>query len=245
MKNHKAKTLAVLGYHQIGEPEEWESWFYVSEDNFSSQLKYLREAGWHVLDLPTFLAGLKNPKGLSERSALITFDDGCQRFLDTAMRWLRFYRYPSVHFVPTDYIGKYNSFDMGNEPKERILNWTELRKLERWGVSIESHAVTHRPFSKITMKQRVEEVRGSKSILEAVLKKTINVFAFPEGDEGSDRVAVRRALREAGYSAAFLYGGGPLKFPVAAPYRLTRLAIGADTNIETLLSNDSQRHSAR
>src|SRR5579862_671588 len=151
MINKCNPTVAILGFHKVGKaPRGWETWFYIPEKVFVEQLLYLRDAGWKVIDAATFLRGLDTPEILPRRSALLTFDDGCQQFLDVALPSLRRFNYPSVHFVPTDYIGKENTFDAGNEPEEPIFTWQELRKLERWGVSIESHAVTHRPFSELS-----------------------------------------------------------------------------------------------
>jgi peptidoglycan/xylan/chitin deacetylase (PgdA/CDA1 family) len=230
------RTLAILGFHQIGVSSEWDSWFYIPEDTFVKQLRYLQENDWQVIDLATFLRSLETPEILQQRSALLTFDDGCRKFLDVALPCLQQFEYPSVHFVPTAYIGKLNFFDAGIEPEEPILTWDDLRKLEQAGVSIESHAVTHRPFSKMTEVEQEEELLLSKIALEEGLQKRVETFAFPQGDEGADTESVAKALVRTGYKAAFLYGGGPVCLPVASPYRLTRLAMGPDTNMEAELS---------
>jgi peptidoglycan/xylan/chitin deacetylase (PgdA/CDA1 family) len=234
------RTLAILGFHQIGESPEWESWFYIPERTFAEQLRFLREDGWQVLGVETFLRGLEEPETLPERSALLTFDDGCRKFLDPALEYLRRFQYPAVHFVPTEYIGKYNSFDAGEEPEERILSWDDLRMLERHGISIESHAVSHRPFSKLTLAQQEEELRISKAMLEEGLEKRVEMFAFPQGDEGGDPQAIEAPLRHAGYRAAFLYGGGPVQLPGTSHYRLSRLAMGPDTDLARALAAGAQ-----
>ena len=232
------RILAILGFHKIGKaPAGWDTWFYIPEATFVEQLSYLRASDWQVIDAAAFLRGLDAPDSLPERSALLTFDDGCRQFLDVALPCLRRFKYPSVHFVPTDYIGKQNSFDADNEPEEPILNWTELRRLERWGVSIESHAVTHRPFSELSRVQQEEELSQSKAVLETRLKKRVELFAFPKGDAGADRRAMSRSLKRIGYRAACLYGGGPIRLPMDSPYRLTRLAMGPDTNLEAALGS--------
>ena len=237
MINKHNPTVAILGFHKVGKaPRGWETWFYIPEKIFVQQLLYLRDAGWRVIDAATFLRGLDTPEILPRRSALLTFDDGCQQFLDVALPSLRHFNYPSVHFVPTDYIGKENTFDAGNEPEEPIFTWQELRKLERWGVSIESHAVTHRPFSELSRAQQDEELSRSKAVLETGLRKRVNLFAFPKGDEGADRRAMSRSLKRIGYRAACLYGGPPIRLPISTPYRLSRLAMGPDTNLEVELN---------
>jgi peptidoglycan/xylan/chitin deacetylase (PgdA/CDA1 family) len=234
MKN--GPTLAILGFHQIGLPEEWNTWFYIPEATFADQLRYLRDEHWTVLDHNMLLQGLENPQRLPERSAFLTFDDGCLTFLDTALPWLRRFQYPAVHFVPTDYIGKYNSFDQGVAPRERIFGWNDLRTLERFGVSVQSHAASHRRFSELYAEQQREELSRSKRVLEDGLQRRISLFAFPQGDEGPDPDGTGRMLLDEGYRAAFLYGGGPIHPPVNTPYRLTRVAMGPGTDLEQALN---------
>ena len=88
----------------------------------------------------------------------------------------------------------------------------------------------------------IREIRQRKKVtivvyhaLEAGLGKAVETIAYPFGDGGVDLQAVDRALERIGYQAACLYGGGPNRVPVANPYRLTRLAIGPDTNLQAVL----------
>jgi len=114
------KRLAILGYHKIGPPPRsgWDTWFYIPEQTFLRQLSELQAGGWQVVDLATFLHGLSSPDFLPERSALITFDDGYRSMLTITLPLLQRLGLPSVLFVPTDHVGKSNSFDSGSEPDE-------------------------------------------------------------------------------------------------------------------------------
>jgi peptidoglycan/xylan/chitin deacetylase (PgdA/CDA1 family) len=244
--------LAILGFHKIGEPppDGWETWFYISEAVFVEQLSYLREEGWQVIDLSTFLKGLEAPKSLPERAALLTFDDSYQSMRTVALPLLLQFGYPAVLFVPTDYIGGRNTFDAA-EPEEALCDWDDLVELERQGVSIQSHGTSHRPFSGLTPVEQEEELRRSKAKLEEGLGKRVEAFSYPYGDDGAssypydhDRASsqvlrkVRETLKRAGYRAACLYGGGPNRLPAADPYRLTRLAVGPDTDLQAALRED-------
>ena len=68
--------LAILAFHKIGHPppDGWETWFYIPEATFVGHLSYLRDDGWQVIDLATFLRGFAAPNGLPERTALLTFN---------------------------------------------------------------------------------------------------------------------------------------------------------------------------
>lgn len=231
------RRLAILGFHKIGKPSPggWETWFYIPESTFIGYLRYLRENAWQVIDLMSFLRGLASPDSLPERTALLTFDDGYKSIREVALPWLLRFGCPGVLFVPTAFIGGHNDFDAGFEPEEAICDWDDLRELERWGVSVQSHGVSHRRFSELDLAQQEEELLRSKATLEAGLGKPVEVFAYPYGDEGADPQELGRALKRAGYRAACLYGGGPNPFPIADLYRLARLAMGPETDLKALL----------
>ena len=237
-----ARRLAILGYHKIGEPPaDWWSWFFVPGEIFAGHLSYLRKAGWQVMDILTFLRGITAPESLPERTALLTFDDGYRSMRTVALPLLLRFGYPAVLFVPTDYIGGLNDFEGGNEPEEAICDWDDLRELERSGVSVQSHGASHRSFSELDLAAQEEELIRSKATLEAGLKKPIEVFSYPYGDDGREPHSTVRALKRAGYRAACLYKGGPKPLggpnylPIVEPYRLIRLAMGPDTDLQTAL----------
>ncbi len=229
--------LAILGYHKVGEPSAggWETWNYVPESTFEGHLKCLGDEGWEVIDLATFLRGLTEPASLPERSALVTFDDGYRSIRQTALPILARFGFPAVLFVPTDFVGKQNTFDAKIEPEEAICDWEDLRALERAGISVQSHGVSHRRFSELGPDAQNEELCLSKSTLDAELTAPVKVFAFPYGDDGKDPKGVQSLLERAGYEAACLYGGGAIQLPIADPYRLTRLAMGPDSDLDALL----------
>jgi peptidoglycan/xylan/chitin deacetylase (PgdA/CDA1 family) len=240
------RTLAILGFHKIGPaPDGWETWFYVPQATFVGYLAYLKENDWQVLDVAAFLRGLAEPESLPERAALITFDDGYRSILDYGLPELRLFGYSAVMFVPTAFIGGHNDFDAGNEPKEAICGWEELRVLERCGVSVQSHGVSHRAFSELNPAEREQELLRSRAALEDGLGKSVQVFSYPYGDCGPEPRAARRVLERTGYRAACMYGGGPQRVPVADPYCLARLAVGPDTDLRRCVSTRLGRAAQR
>jgi peptidoglycan/xylan/chitin deacetylase (PgdA/CDA1 family) len=138
-------------------------------------------------------------------------------------------------FVPTAFIGASNRFDEA-EPEEPICDWDDLRELESCGVSIQSHGVGHRGLSALRPDELREELVRSRAVLEGRLARPVEVFAYPYGDGGADPGVVGESLWQAGYRAALLYGGGPNRWPAADPYRLTRLAMGPDTDLGEALA---------
>ena len=234
-----SQTVAILGYHKVGEPAAngWHTWNYVTAENFEKHLDYLRDNNWKVIGVETFLKGLDKPETLPERSALITFDDGYKSNLQIALPILKKYQYEAVIFVATKYVDSYNAFDADifYEPKEQICSWEELRELHIQGVSIQSHSVSHPRFSELNEQQKLFELVESKKIIEEMLGNKVEFFSFPYGDDGVDEIQTRNLLLHAGYKTACLYGGGIFSPVNADLFRLQRIAIGADTNIENAL----------
>lgn len=235
------RRLAILGYHKIGPPPAsgWETWYYIPEKTFDDHLALLRQDGWEVIDAGRMVRGLTDPDELPDRAALITFDDGYRSVRDAALSRLRAHGCPAVLFVPTDYIGGRNTFDAGAEPDEPICDWDDLRELERCGVSIQSHSASHPRFSDLSAGALLEELARSKRILEDGLHRPIELFAYPYGDDGTDPQFVGETMRQLGYKAAFLYGGGVIAPPALNPYQLMRVAMGPDTDLATALRSSS------
>jgi peptidoglycan/xylan/chitin deacetylase (PgdA/CDA1 family) len=232
------RALAILGFHKIGDPPPgtWHSWFYIPEKTFIEQLTCVREEGWHVVDITTLLTGFDIPEKLPDRTALLSFDDGYRSMRKVALPILKRFGFPAILFVPTDFIGGWNTFDMGAEPEESICDWDDLRDLDRQGVSIQSHGASHSRFSNLGTSEQEEEMLRSKTVLEEALGKSVNVIAYPYGDDGTNPDETERCARRIGYRAACLYGGGPIMLPTVNPYRLARIAMGPNTDLRAELS---------
>ena len=227
----------MLGYHKIGPAPTGfpPTWFYISEKTFASHLTFLKEEQWVVIDLETFLRGLEQPEILPDRAVLITFDDGCKSINGAALTCLQRFEFPAIVFIPTDYIGKTNLFDAGVEPEEEICDWDDLIKLEEADVSVQSHSASHRKFSTLGLAELEQELVNSKAKLEDGLGKAVTAIAFPFGDSTPNRTEMEALLAKAGYSAAFLYGGGPVDLSKLHRHRVPRIAMGPDTDLRAAL----------
>ena len=235
----KEKRMAILAYHKIGDPPAggWHTWSYVPTTEFTDQLQFLKDNDWRVLDAAEFIAALVNQEDLAEKTALLTFDDGYRSNFEIALPLLQSFNYPAVIFIPTDFIGLYNAFDADiyYEPVEPICTWQELREMEKNGFSVQSHGLSHRKLSELTMEKQEHEIAESKRILEDHLYKQVDLFSFAYGDIGLAQAITEKMLQTAGYKAACLYGGNTFKMAEANPYALERIAIGPGTNLGLVL----------
>lgn len=104
------------------------------------------------------------------------------------------------------------------------VSWRQVHELERHGVKIEAHTVTHPILTNVTSDQLTRELTESKARLERELGRPIRTFCYPNGDCSQ---AVRDAVLRAGYTHAVLSAGG-LNAPRADPLCLRRIGAEAD-----------------
>jgi len=202
---------------------------------FRAQLQTLLATGWHAIDHATFVEALDRPERARSRSFLITFDDASRSLVREALPVLEDLELPAVVFVPTHYIGGSNAFDLDNEPEEQICDWDDLRHLQERMVSVQSHGVRHAAMSELNLEAQRDELRASRHALESGLGTTVDLFAYPYGDDGDDPGTMATALGAAGYRAAFGYGGGATDLRRGDRFRWPRAAMGPDSDLAALL----------
>jgi len=85
-----------------------------------------------------------------------------------------------------------------------MLTTDMLLELDRNGIEIGSHTVTHPILTSLDDDTARREIIDSKRQLEVVLGKPVTLFAYPNGKTGKDFDARHASMaREAGFSAAF------------------------------------------
>jgi peptidoglycan/xylan/chitin deacetylase (PgdA/CDA1 family) len=81
----------------------------------------------------------------------------------------------------------------------RSLSWDLLREMEREGVEIGSHTVTHPILTRVTGEIAERELTASRERLEAELGHKVDLLCYPNGDSNLE---IERAAARAGYRAA-------------------------------------------
>jgi peptidoglycan/xylan/chitin deacetylase (PgdA/CDA1 family) len=94
------------------------------------------------------------------------------------------------------------------ETERRFLSWDEAREMNRGGMAIGSHAMSHAVLSQLTPQRQFEELSGARSILQEEVGSEVDVLAYPVGHRESFSGETQRIAREAGYRGAFSHYGG-------------------------------------
>ena len=200
------RSLRVLMYHKVNDLPGNPLTMPVSL--FDEQMDQLRELGYTVVGLDAVLDHYVEGKPLPSRAVLITFDDGYHDNLDNAGQVLRKYGYPAVLFVPIGYLD-----DRPPLPHEeglasrgilnRTVDWEELVELERAGIRIESHGISHRPLADLEVDEAAREITLSKLRLEERLGRPVRAFSYVKGSEAHYKPVHLSLVRQAGYDVAF------------------------------------------
>jgi peptidoglycan/xylan/chitin deacetylase (PgdA/CDA1 family) len=139
---------------------------------------------------------------------LVTFDDGYRDNLENAVPILREHGYPAVMFVPIGYLG--DTRPLPHEERlalrglvNRTLDWEELGDLERSGIRIESHGISHRPLTDLEIDEAAREIALSKLRLEDRLGRPVQAFAYAKGGEAHYGLVHISLVQQAGYELAF------------------------------------------
>ena len=91
-------------YHRFGDDRYPST--NIALDVFAAQLSFLRDQGFKVLTLGAALEQLDSDGGLSERTVVLTVDDGYRSFLTGALPLLRRFGFAATLFINTDSVGR-------------------------------------------------------------------------------------------------------------------------------------------
>lgn len=194
--------LSVLVYHSI---DETGSYMSTSAEMFRVQMEWLSEHGFQAISMRQLFD--RGPAELSaDRHLVLTFDDGLANFAEAAWPVLREMSFSATAYVPTDFVGRDAAWyaDHGL-PRTACMSWQTLRRIQREGADIQSHACSHRDLTRLPPGELSEELRRSREVLEDGLGERVEHLAYPFGTTSS---TVRDATREAGYRSAVVLHHG-------------------------------------
>ena len=240
----EAPVATILAYHEVHPPDairartprrratgdaQSEGIRYVaSVDNFTAQIEYLHQNGYHVIPLEQLVGYLKGQVAeLPPRAVVITVDDGWLCTYTEVLPLLRQYGMPFTAFVYPAMIGK----------GSHLMTWKDAAAAARDGVDIESHTYTH-PFLTLKMNGKVapdeyepflrHELLDSKTEIEQKAGAKVRYLCYPFGDYDE---AVIAAAKEYGYEAALTTRRGPVTRSTPL-FALPRYLIHNDTTLE-------------
>ena len=156
-------------------------------------MAFLKESGYHTLDLDDY-ARIRAGRGLlPTKPVIITFDDGYESNHALAYPELRRHGLGATIFVAPE--PDEESRDL-IEGIDGFLSDAQMREMSENGISIQSHGLTHCILTELDDDGVRKELTVSKQRLEEITGKEVNHLAIPRS--GYSR-KIRRIAREAGY----------------------------------------------
>lgn len=165
---------AVLAYHEIMPESNYA--YCVTSDAFAEHLR--------------LFASLAKKQG-QVSSVQITFDDGEQSQLHTALPLLAEHGISATYFVTPGLIGTAAKF----------LGWDELKALRDTGHSVQSHGWSHKFLTFCSDEELKHELSASKQFLENKLETAVQEISVP-GGRWDKRVI--KACAHAGYKRVYV-----------------------------------------
>lgn len=88
-------------------------------------------------------------------------------------------------------------------PSDLMMTSEQVRQLHRAGMQIGAHTASHPILAKVASKVAYDEIKRSKEILQSLLNQPVTLFAYPNGQPGTDYLDDHPLLvKELGFSAA-------------------------------------------
>lgn len=218
----RGRGVRILMYHRVADlPGDRLS---ISPAVFARQMDILRSGCWRVVPL----SSAREEKGGDDTRprVALTFDDGFRDFHSSAWPILRERGFPAAVFVAPGLIeGKVSLGRYRGLPGDHaFLDWEALRELNRSGVAVGSHGLTHRELTALAAAAAKEEIEESARIIGERIGARPAWFAYPRGRNGP---AHRRLVAQAGYEGAVTVAPGVCR-PSSDSFALPRTEISAD-----------------
>jgi peptidoglycan/xylan/chitin deacetylase (PgdA/CDA1 family) len=134
-------------------------------------MAYLCEKKIKTLTIDDLLSQKSRPE---EKAICLTFDDGWSGNYLHAYPILKEYEFTATFFIATELIGR-----------PFYMNWEHLKEMLPYGMSIQSHTVTHRSLAIMDEKQIIFELQKSKETIEKNLGTKVNHLSLPHGSKNN------------------------------------------------------------
>jgi peptidoglycan/xylan/chitin deacetylase (PgdA/CDA1 family) len=218
-------VVPVLLYHSVSDQPTGQFGPYtVTRAQLASHLDQLVRLGFSTRTIGQLVAQRAAGVPLPERTAVITFDDGFANF-DNAWAELTQRGLAATLYVTAGTVGGHSEWlgplDAAHQP---MLTRSQLNDLAADGCEIGAHSMTHPQLDCIPQPAAAAEIRDSKDVLQQILGRSVDTFAYPHGYHDK---TVKQLVADAEYSSAVAVRNA-LSPADDDPFALARVTITAD-----------------
>jgi peptidoglycan/xylan/chitin deacetylase (PgdA/CDA1 family) len=214
-------------YHRIGVPSpgapSMTRRLTVHPADFARQMRWLKRNGYRTVTQRELFEALFRGRRLGRKPIVITFDDGYSDVLHRASPVLVRFGMRATAYVIS---GRTTNGD------RVFLTWRQLHALERRGIEIGSHTVTHADLTSLSDREALRELVQSRRALERRLGHPVQWLAYPFGAYDG---RTERLVRRAGYVLAVTTQYGVVQ-PARRHLALGRLRVLDSTGVAGLVA---------
>jgi peptidoglycan/xylan/chitin deacetylase (PgdA/CDA1 family) len=190
----------MLMYHSIRRMANDPNQLCTSPERFEAQMLYLKQCGLRGVSMRELHKAMStgDTKGLVG----LTFDDGYEDFLQSAVPVMERLGFSATVFVVANMLGGQSSWKSVYEPIPglKVLEAEELREISARGMEVGSHSMTHVLLCDLDPELLEREVNDSRRVLSEALGETVIGFSYPYG--GLDNAVVQAVQREYAYACS-------------------------------------------
>ncbi|MCM0649532.1 polysaccharide deacetylase family protein [Clostridium swellfunianum] len=210
-----SKKIPILMYHSIKYEKDNE--LRIPKEKFKEQMEYLKKEGFNPLSLNELYSHMLLGSEIPQKPIVITFDDGYADNYTNAYPILKELGFKATVFVISGVVDKHEDY----------MTTDHLKEMDKNGISIEAHTVTHPKLDTLSYNDQLKELRGSKQALEKILGRNIDYIAYPYGKYNNDTL---KLVEQLGYKMAFSTEKG-LAHKSNGIYKLHRIYISEKYSI--------------
>lgn len=181
-------VVPILTYHNVTEQRGIYSLNNVSPKSFAWQMKFLSKHHYDVVSFDDYIQAEKKGLAFRKNTVVIHFDDGYEDNYTQAFPVLKEHRFPASIFLVSDSIGL-----------AHFLNWDQVKEMEKHGIEFGAHTRRHAYLPEVSHDVAVDEIAGSKKVIEDHLGHKIKYFVYPSGGFTDE---VKGIVANAGFEAA-------------------------------------------
>ncbi len=214
----RTREAVVFAYHDIGGDPDETTTYSVSPKLFREQLVNATRWGIRFVSLSQLTQRLLDGDDV-EGMAAITFDDGLVGVYRHAIPVLLDLGLPATVFAVTGSLGSAPEWWPG---AARMMSRGEMAEVVAAGFELSSHSRTHASLPDLNDPDLKEEVVGSRSELEDIAGRPVEIIAYPYGHFDC---RVLDFVADGGYRAGYSFLNGRLVAGLDR-LRLPRLCMG-------------------
>lgn len=228
--------IPVLMYHNLFREEEnhkfKDTFVTITPEFFESQMKWLRDNGYHTISLEDLQKYVEKKKALPDKSFVITFDDGFVSTRQYAYPILKKYSFKAENFIITSRTPDQSQPFDPDQLTTQALSMQDMEKMKDvFSFGAHTHALHDRKdahTSGLLTQLPYDEVVADLKLNRKELPTPSSYFAYPYGNLNETGI---RAVRDAGFKLAFTTQEGRV-FPGDNPLILDRKGVYPNMDME-------------